>query len=451
MRRTNGPVAVVCTAALVLLVAAGCRQSTPDASTREGRSKGGDAPEPTRPRRRDPVRAALSSLGLDEKIGQLMWPYVYGANARTDRPADRRANRALYGVDHGAQLISDYHVGGLIYLDHNTLDPDRSRQSTHNLDHPAQTAKLTRELQRAARRDSGIGLLIATDQEGGPVVRLTPPAISWPPAEALGRIGDTRLAFAAARAAGAELRATGITVNFAPVADVNVEPDNPVIGERSFGADPRRVARMVRAQVRGYAAAGVAPTAKHWPGHGDTTVDSHVGLPIIEHSRAVWESLDKPPFAAAIAARVPLVMSGHISLPAVDASGLPATLSPKLTTGLLRKELGFEGVIVTDSLWMAGVRAGRSDPEIAVRAIEAGADVLLMPPDLRGAFRAVRAAVRSGRLSRSRIDASALRVLRVKHELGVLKPPDIDLDAVERVVGNRTHRALLQKIFDAAT
>jgi beta-N-acetylhexosaminidase len=297
--------------------------------------------------------------------------------------------------------------------------------------------------------DSGIGLAIALDQEVGGVTQVGPPATVFPAAAIFGQLGEAELAEAAAAATGRELRAMGINVNFAPVADVNVDPSNRVIGERSFGSDPIRVSDLVVAQVSGFTSAGIAATAKHFPGHGDTSVDSHWSLPIVEHSRQEWDRLDRPPFQAAVGAGVPLIMTGHLAVPALDSSGLPATLSPQIL-GLLRQELGFEGVIVTDALWMAAVRNGRSDGQVASEALQAGTDVLLMPPNPAAAASAILAAVHSGSLPAEKLDQAVFRVLKLKERLGLLQPRMlVDVDAVPTVVGSEANRAILQRVKDA--
>jgi beta-N-acetylhexosaminidase len=197
---------------------------------------------------------------------------------------------------------------------------------------------------------------------------------------AFGAGGSCEDARTAGRISGAELHAIGIRQDYSPVADVNVNPANPVIGVRSFGADPDAVAALVAAEVKGYQSSGVAATAKHFPGHGDTAVDSHFGFPVITHSRELWSNLDAVPFRAAIRAGIDSIMTAHIMVPALDPSGDPATLSHPILTGILREELGYDGVVVTDSLQMEGVRTKYGDDRVPVLALKAGVDQLLNPP-----------------------------------------------------------------------
>jgi beta-N-acetylhexosaminidase len=211
------------------------------------------------------------------------------------------------------------------------------------------------------------------------------------------------------------------------------------------------VAAMVAAAVKGFHDAGVASTAKHFPGHGDTTVDSHTGLPVIDHSRARWAEDDAPPFEAAIGAGVDAIMSAHVVMPKLDPSGDPATLSKKILTGLLREELGFDGVISTDALDMAGVREKYGDDEVAVRAVLAGVDILLMPPDFPEAYEAVLEAVKSGRVSEARLDRSVRRILTLKAARGILDhPTTADATKAARVLGSPAHRKVARRITDRA-
>ena len=215
----------------------------------------------------------------------------------------------------------------------------------------------------------------------------------------------------------------GINWNFAPVADVNVNPANPVIGVRSFSENPGLAASLTAAQTRGYTSAGIAGAAKHFPGHGDTATDSHTGLPVIDHTREEWEQMDRPPFQAAIDAGVPAIMTAHISVPALDPSGDPATLSKPIMTGILRNEMGYDGVVITDALDMAGASATYGNDRVPVLALKAGVDMLLMPPEFDVAYNAVLDAVESGELTEERIDTSVRRILTLKHDLGIVDDP----------------------------
>jgi beta-N-acetylhexosaminidase len=239
----------------------------------------------------------------------------------------------------------------------------------------------------------------------------------------LGAARDDDLARRVAAATGHELAALGVNLDLAPDSDVNVEPRNPVIGLRSFGDDPALVAQLAASQVAGYQQdAGIGAAVKHFPGHGDTTVDSHTGLPTIDHDRPTLERIDLPPFSAAIEGGVDVVMAGHLLVPALDPDQ-PATLSSAILTGLLRDQLGFDGVTMTDSLWMQGIRSRvKTDADAALRALRAGADILLMPPDPAGTVAALAAAVADGSLSEERLDASVRRVLELKQRLGLLEP-----------------------------
>ncbi|MCA1632300.1 MAG: glycoside hydrolase family 3 protein [Acidobacteria bacterium] len=294
---------------------------------------------------------------------------------------------------------------------------------------PNEVAALTNELQRAAR----VPLFVAADYERGLRMQMkngTPFTNSMGVAAA----GDPRAAYLQGRITAEEMRAVGVNWLFAPVADINNNPDNPVISVRSFGEDPRRVAEFVEAAVRGVRDGGALATAKHFPGHGDTAVDSHIGLATIKADRARLERVELVPFRAAIAAGVDAVMTAHIALPLVTGDELPASLSPKLTGELLRRELGFDGLIVTDSLGMGAITKGYPGGEAAVRAIKAGADLALSPPDPKGALDAIVEAVRRGEISESRIDESVRRILRAKYRLGLAEKRVVDLSAVNRVI-----------------
>ncbi len=373
------------------------------------------------------VRRVLAGMSLEEKVGQLFMPVVYGTAASTVSGE----NQARYGAQTPAKVVAKYHLGGVILF-------------PANVKSIGQVVGLTNGLQKASPE---VPLLIGTDQENGLVSRMGALMTPFPGAAQVGATKSTALSRAVARATGEELRALGVNLDFAPVADVNVNPNNPVIGRRAFGDDPAHVSRMVSAAVKGFADADVAATAKHFPGHGDTDVDSHTGLPVIKHTRSQWERLDAPPFRAAIASGVDAVMSAHIVFPRLDPSGDPATLSKPILTGLLRGKLGFKGVISTDALNMEGVRKKYNDGEVAVRAVLAGADLLLMPNDFPKAYNAVLAAARSGRISGQRLDESVTRLLTLKQNRGILRgAPAASAAKAAGVLRSAEHRRLAARV-----
>lgn len=386
------------------------------------------------------VQSTLVRMTLEEKVGQLFVQNVYGSDATTP---DAR-NLPLYGVASPAEVVQKYHLGGVIYF-----------AWTDSVNNPPQIAGLSNGLQQAALSQHSkvhVPLGISVDQEQGIVTRIGPPATQFPGSMALGAGRSTEDARAAAAITGQELRAMGINTDFAPVSDVNVNPLNPVIGTRSFSSDPQLAADMVAAQVKGYQEDGkVSASAKHFPGHGDTATDSHVAFPIITHTRAEWQQIDAPPFKAAIEQGIDMIMTAHLSFPALDDSGNPATLSKPILTDLLRNELGYKGVIITDALNMQGVRDLYGDAEVAVRALEAGVDQLLMTPEMDAAYAAVIDAVKSGRISRADLDAKVRRVLELKVKRGIVADAMVDPAALDSVVGTDDHLATAAAVSDRTT
>ena len=338
---------------------------TPLATAAQG-SEPESPDEPTSASPSDRVAEIMAAMSLREKVGQLFMSRVYGYRAKDPAPPAQRSNEEYLGVAEASELFERFPVGSVVYFEH-----------AGNLQHPEQVARLSNGIQRAALDAGTVPVLISTDQEHGRIERLGPPATRFPGSMALGATRDAALAREAARVTGEELRAVGIVQDLAPVADVNSDPANPVIGLRSFGSRPALVADMTAAQVAGFEEdAGVASTVKHFPGHGDTDIDSHFGLPTIGHSRSTWWELDAPPFEAAVEAGVDVVMSAHVLVPSLDPSGRPATLSRPILTGILRERMGFDGVIATDSLTMAAVRERFGDERVPVLALKAGADIL---------------------------------------------------------------------------
>jgi beta-N-acetylhexosaminidase len=396
----------------------------------------------------------IRGMTLEEKVGQLFVANVNGQSADTTDPADVAANQAMYGptIRNAGELIDRYKLGGIVYF-----------RWTNNLGEPAQIAHLSNGIQEAALRQPGrIPMLIATDQEHGVVSRVWSPATEFPGNMALGATRRPADSYAAYRVTAKELGALGINQNYAPVADVNINPLNPVIGVRSFGESPDLVSQMTAAAVEGTQRAGVSATLKHFPGHGDTVTDSHSGVPWIFHSREEWEQTDAPPFRAGIAAGVDMIMTAHVIMPelqsdcdvATQQGCDPATLDPEILTGLLREELGYRGVVVTDALNMAGVREKYGDERIPVLALKAGVDMPMMVDtttdtvSLEVAYNAVLNAVRGGELTEDRIDQSVYRVLALKRRRGLFGDPFVSERRAARRLGTPRHLAKAQRVGD---
>ena len=352
------------------------------------------------------VDSLLASLTVRQKAAQLVIPWISGAYSAFDDSSFEAAARWVDSLEVGGLLVS---VGS-----------------------PFDIAAKLNALQRRSR----LPLLVSADLEWGAGMRLTG-GTSFPMIMAAGATGDPRDAYAIGAAAAIEGRAVGIHVNFAPDADLNNNPLNPIINVRSFGENPAAVALLVQAYVRGLQEHGMLATLKHFPGHGDTRVDSHLSLPVITADYARLDSVELVPFRAGIAAGAAVVMSGHIALPALTGSDEPATMSGPVMTGLLRDLLGFHGLVVTDALSMGAVAARYGGGEASVRALLAGADLLIQPTDPDVAVNAVVAAVTSGRLSADRLDASVRRVLEIKRKLGLFARRTVPLDSLMTTVGVR--------------
>jgi beta-N-acetylhexosaminidase len=295
-------------------------------------------------------------------------------------------------------------------------------------------------------------LLVGVDQEGGCVVRLPQPFLIPPPAAALGRIDDPELTHDVARAVGRELRAAGFTWNLAPVLDVHTNPNNPIIGDRAFSHDPQCVVRMGLAAFRGFQEAGILTTGKHFPGHGETAADSHLTLPESSQTAERWRAVEFVPFREAIRAGVPSILAAHLVCPALDPN-LPSSLSRVIITDILRGELGFDGVVVSDDMEMGAIVTRFDIGEAAVRFLEAGGDLILIcrdPDRQRSAVAAVESAVQSGRLSRRRVQASLDRLARLRARISSHSRV-VSVESARVVVGADEHRALLARILAASS
>jgi beta-glucosidase-like glycosyl hydrolase/CubicO group peptidase (beta-lactamase class C family) len=373
------------------------------------------------------VESTLRKMTVDEKIGQLLFPTYHGSFTATDSAAYQKIMHA----------VKDLHVGG--FINATEMSPLGIVKSQA---YP--TAILTNQLQAKSK----LPLLIGADFERGTAMRLDE-GTSFPTAMALAAAGDSKDAYAMGKITTLESRAVGIHWIYAPVADVNNNPGNPIINTRSFGEDPARVTEFVSAFVRGVEENGGLATAKHFPGHGDTAGDSHIDLPVIRADRARLNNLELVPFRAAIATGVSSVMTGHLSVPSLEPDpNTPATLSQNILTGLLRDELGFQGLIVTDAMDMGGITVRFAPGEAAVRAVVAGADALLMPPVPDAAFEGLQAAVKSGRISKERLDASVRRILQAKARLGLHANRLVDVNALNQKFASVAWQKEAQDISD---
>lgn len=377
------------------------------------------------------VDSTFASLSLRDRVGQMIMIWVLGDYTSNTDSSFAEVRR----------WIDTDQVGGV----------------SMSLGTPIEVAAKINTMQRLAR----VPLLTSADLEpglgrleGGVFTHYLMDAGSatvFPSAMAIAATGRDQDAYDVARAIGEEGRAVGIQIDFAPVVDVNNNPNNPVINTRSFGEDATRVARLSSLFVKGLESAGEVATAKHFPGHGDTDVDSHVGLPIVGASMARLDTLELVPFRAAIEAGAGLVMTAHIALPAIEGdSTTPATLAPKIITGLLRDSLGFKGVAITDAMTMEGVGKGYTTEQSSVLAVLAGADILLKPSDPTRAIDAVVSAVERGQIPQARIDSAVRHVLELKARIGLPNARYVDLERLRDVVGSSPHRALAADVAQRA-
>ena len=373
------------------------------------------------------VDSSLRSMSLEEKIGQLLFTTYHGSFTSTD-------SEAYANMMHD---IDDLHVGGFITITHGSPLGIVKDQA-----YP--TAVLANMLQSKSK----LPLLIGADYERGTAMRQDE-GTSFPTAMAVAAGGDPKDAYTVGKITALEARAVGVQWVYAPVCDVNNNPGNPIINTRSFGENPQRVSEFVSEFTRGVQENGGLATAKHFPGHGDTATDSHIDLPIIKADRQRMESLELIPFRAAISAGVGSVMTGHLNVPAFEPDpAIPATLSPNILTRLLRDELHFQGLVITDALDMGGITVRYAPGDAAVRAFLAGADALLMPPVPDAAYQALLAAAQSGRISKDRLDASVRRLLEAKARLGLNQNRLVDINTLNEKFGSVAWQATAQEISD---
>ncbi len=373
-----------------------------------------------RPMRADTVSALLRQLTVRQKVGQLVMPWLLADYAANDAPTMVRAR----------MWVDSLQVGGIIISTGTPLD---------------MAAKLN-----ALQRRAPLPLLVSADFEGGTTMRVAA-GTGFPTQMGVAATGKVEDAYTMGRITGLEARAMGVHLAFAPVADVNSNPDNPIINTRSFGSDPRAVGALVAATVRGLKDGGVLATAKHFPGHGDTDTDSHLAMPSLPFGYARMDTLELIPFRSAIGAGVDAIMSAHIALPALD-SGIarPGTLSPAILTGLLQDSLHFTGLVTTDALDMGAIVKTFGADEAVIRAFEAGSDILLMPADPVSAIAAMTKAVESGRISMARLDRSVRKILESKVKMGLFQQREVDLTKVPDVVGTAASQAIAADVTSRA-
>lgn len=374
----------------------------------------------------------LDQLTLEEKAGQILMPWVLGDFA----PEGSQSHERVFS------FIEEQKIGGVIM----------------SVGTPFEVAAKLNDLQSHA----DLPLLVAADLETGAGFRMRGAihmpgtidlggATNFPSLMAVGATGREDLAYEMGRITAVEARAVGVHVPFAPVLDVNNNPDNPIINVRSFGEDPEKVAEMGIAFIRGVQENGAIATGKHFPGHGDTNVDSHVGLPVITHDRARMDSVELRPFQRAIDSGMGAIMTAHISVPSLNGGVRePSTLSPEVLTNVLREEMGFEGIVFTDAMDMSAIARQHRSGEAAVRALEAGADVILMPASVSGAIEGIVTAVREGRLTEARLDRSVMHVLETKESLGLHENRYVAMEEIPRTVGIPEHTEVAGQIAEEA-
>ncbi len=362
------------------------------------------------------VESTLSQMTLEEKAGQMVFPNIYGVYLSEDSPEYQRLE----------YLVKEKHVGGLIFF----------------ISELYEQAILTNKMQRLAK----IPLLVAADYEHGVSMRIEG-ATPFPNVMALGAADDENLTYEMAKVIAEEGRAIGVHQNYAPVADVNNNPDNPIINVRSFGETPELVAKHSNAFIRGLQEKNMIATSKHFPGHGNTCVDSHLDLPVLKSNQDELMQIELSPFKSNIENGVLSIMVGHLAVPSIEGdSGIPASLSKKIITDLLKEKFGFNGLIVTDAMNMHGVTNYFSTAEVTIRAIKAGHDCILFPDNPEEAIDAIIRAVKRGELDESRLDYSVRKILTAKKWLGLDKNRFVDIDKISSVVGKEEHQNLARRI-----
>jgi beta-N-acetylhexosaminidase len=364
------------------------------------------------------VKNTMADMTLEEKIGQMVACRYSGYFVNIDSEYVKKIE----------SLIVKHKIGGLVLFGGNVYE----------------TAYLTNTFQNKSK----IPLLMASDFERG-VANQVEGSTLFPPLMAIGAIGSEEAAYSMGKITALEGRAMGIHMTYAPVVDVNINPENPIINVRSFGERPEQVSRLAKAFIKGCQHNGLIATAKHFPGHGDTELDSHIELPIVKADRKRLEEVELYPFKKAVEAGVQAIMTTHIHFPSLDSTpNLPATLSRPIITELLRNEFGFKGLIVTDAMDMGGVTALYEPEEAALKAVLAGVDIVLIPPEPELVTEALIHAVSSGKISETRIDASVKRILEVKAMLGLHKNKLVEVNTLGEIIASNEHLQEAARMFE---
>jgi beta-N-acetylhexosaminidase len=350
--------------------------------------------------KREPIKAQIAEMSLDEKIGQLV---MVGVDGYTNDKNSR-------------ELIEKYRVGGFVLLGHNVKDTEQMLQLINSL-------KETNSVNK-------IPLFLSIDEEGGRISRMPKDFVKLPTSKRIGEINDSSLSYQVGSILGEELRAFGLNMNFAPVLDINSNPQNPVIGDRAFGANPDLVTELGIQTMKGIKSQNVISVVKHFPGHGDTSVDSHIGLPIVNYDMKRLDSFELLPFYEAIKNQAHAVMIAHILLPKIDPDN-PASFSKVIITDILRQKMNFDGVVITDDLTMGAVVENYDIEEAAVESLKAGCDIILVCHDYEkevGVINAIKTAVETGEISKDRMDESVYRILKLKEKYAITDKQVLSVD-----------------------
>jgi len=376
---------------ILLSLITGCSFSNDESDTIEDGSKNPQVVDSEEPKKKDieevdPIKEVLEAMSLDEKVGQILIAGINGYEVKSETK----------------RIIEDYKVGGIIIYSKNIKDSNQLLELINSL--------------KATNRTNNLPLFISIDEEGGRVRRLPKDIQSFPSNREIGKVNNTELSYEIGALIGKSVKTFGINMNFAPVLDIDSNPNNPVIGDRSFSSDKKVVAKLGIATMKGMQDSGVISVIKHFPGHGDTSVDSHIKLPVLHNDLKRMVEFELVPFEEAVKNGADIIMVAHILLPKIDPD-MPSSLSKTIVTSILRRQLDFDGVVITDDITMGAIAENYNIVEAAIKALDAGADIILVAHDfekISSVFNGVKKAVEDGVISEKRIDESVYRILKLK-------------------------------------